>query len=93
MLSFTPLVVAEAASLPALGLSNQSETEDSSAETKRLEERLEEDFLRSQTLWPEVSKLYGHGYEICAIGASCTDNIIVSGCNSTKPQFSTILLW
>lgn len=86
-------LVAEAATLPALGLSNQSETPDTFGQCIRLEERFDEYFLRSHTLWPEVTKLYGHGYEICAIGASPKGNLIASGCNSSKPAFSSIILW
>lgn len=86
---------AKAASIPALGLSNQSE--DTSVYENVLElpveVRLDEDFLRSQTLWPEVSKLYGHVYEISCIGTSPVDPLVVSGSQSSKPQFSSIILW
>ncbi|CAG7732338.1 unnamed protein product [Allacma fusca] len=92
--------VSPAASLPALGLSNQSEDTGNSEnfdptyyKTLNLNARLDEDFLRSQTLWPEVSKLYGHVYEICCIACSSTDPILASGSQASKQQFAAIILW
>ncbi|ODN06022.1 putative elongator complex protein 2 [Orchesella cincta] len=86
---------AKAASIPALGLSNQSE--EASVYENVLElpinVRLDEDFLRSQTLWPEISKLYGHVYEISCIATSPVDALVASGSQSSKPQFSAIILW
>lgn len=85
----------KAATIPALGLSNQSE--ETAIYQNPLEQpvevRLDEDFLRSQTLWPEVSKLYGHVYEISCIGTSPVDLLVASGSQSSKPQFSAIILW
>lgn len=86
---------AKAAGIPALGLSNQSEETSvyENALELPVEVKLDEDFLRSQTLWPEVSKLYGHVYEISCIGTSPVDLLIASGSQSSKPQFSSIILW
>lgn len=86
---------AKAASIPALGLSNQSEDQSvyENALGLPIEVRLDEDFLRSQTLWPEVSKLYGHVYEISCIGTSPVEPLVASGSQSSKPQFSSIILW
>ena len=92
-------VADQSATLPALGLSNQTGTEDEGKgdegnwSEKSLESRLDEDFLRTHTLWPEVSKLYGHVYEICCIAASPKDPIVASASQSSKPQFSAIILW
>lgn len=36
--------------------------------------------LVSSTLWPEVEKMYGHGYEIYAVAASPDGTLIASSC-------------
>ena len=92
--------IAPAATLPALGLSNLPEevsaaqrSDPNYFENLSLNARLDEDFLRAHTLWPEVSKLYGHVYEICTIATSPTDPLIASGSQASKPQFASIILW
>jgi elongator complex protein 2 len=91
------VAAAKAAFLPALGLSNQSESTEKDATTTTFDQpiqvRLDEDFLRSQTLWLEVSKLYGHVYEIACIATSPTDPVVASASQATKPQFAAIILW
>jgi len=81
--------------LPALGLSNQIEDFEDALNTSDIPvtTRLDEDYLRSQTLWPEISKLYGHVYEICCIGTCHVNNLIVSASQASKPQFSALILW
>jgi len=92
---FKNLTAAKAAFLPALGLSNQSENPDATVShlNQPIETRLDEDFIRSQTLWLEVSKLYGHVYEIACIATSPVDSLVASASQASKPQFSAIILW
>lgn len=45
------------------------------------------------TLWPEVQKLYGHGYEIYALAATNEGRLLASACRSTRPEFAKVILW
>ena len=52
-----------------------------------------EEYLMQNTLWPEVQKLYGHGYEIFALAASSDGEILASACKATTLQHAEIILW
>lgn len=52
-----------------------------------------EDYLHKHTLWPEINKLYGHGYEIVSIDASPDGSLIASTCKSQTADHSSIFLW
>lgn len=52
-----------------------------------------EEHLMQNTLWPELQKLYGHGYELYAITATSTGTIIASSCKATVQQHAEIILW
>lgn len=52
----------------------------------------EEDLVQN-TLWPEVQKLYGHGYEIYSLAASHDGNLLASACKATKPEHAAIIIW
>lgn len=45
------------------------------------------------TLWPEVQKLYGHGYEIFALAATSDGKILASSCRATNEEHAQIILW
>lgn len=45
------------------------------------------------TLWPEVHKLYGHGYEIYALSATSDGKILASSCRATNEEHAQIILW
>ena len=52
-----------------------------------------EDVLARRTLWPEIEKLYGHGYEIAAVAASHDGRLIASACKSSSFEHSVIRLY
>ncbi|KAG8572028.1 hypothetical protein GDO81_011889 [Engystomops pustulosus] len=52
-----------------------------------------EDHLLQNTLWPEVQKLYGHGYEIFAVACNSARTIIASVCKASKKEHAVIILW
>ncbi|KAJ3283623.1 Elongator subunit elp2, partial [Borealophlyctis nickersoniae] len=52
-----------------------------------------EQHLLQHTLWPEVNKLYGHGYEIVSVASSHRGDVVASACKAAKPQHAAIRLW
>lgn len=91
-------IVAEGANVPALGLTNKAIFD---TEVKRNENCLKnedynpltEEELMQDTLWPELQKLYGHGYEIFSMSARYDGLLLATACRSTSPEHSTIILW
>jgi hypothetical protein len=49
-----------------------------------------EDVLIDSTLWPEVEKLYGHGYEIVSVAINSTGTLLASSCSAKKPHHAVI---
>lgn len=52
-----------------------------------------EDYLYKHTLWPEINKLYGHGYEIVSVATNNDGTLIASSCKSQTAAHSAIFLW
>jgi elongator complex protein 2 len=52
-----------------------------------------EDHLQRHTLWPEIEKLYGHGYEIVSVDTSPDKRIVASSCKSNTQQHAVIRLF
>ncbi|CAH2283887.1 elongator complex 2 [Pelobates cultripes] len=52
-----------------------------------------EDHLLQNTLWPEVQKLYGHGYEIFSVACNQARTVIASACKASKREHASIILW
>ncbi|XP_063778997.1 elongator complex protein 2 isoform X2 [Pseudophryne corroboree] len=52
-----------------------------------------EDHLLQNTLWPEVQKLYGHGYEIFSVACNSSRTVIASACKASKREHAVIILW
>lgn len=99
---FDPQAMAEAASVPALGLTNKAILNLESYDGKSMvntaesvnfnEPPLEEDLVRC-TLWPELQKLYGHGYEIFSMAARHDGALLATCSKSTSPEHAAIILW
>lgn len=45
------------------------------------------------TLWPEIQKLYGHGYEVFALSATSDGKLLASSCRATNEEHAQIILW
>lgn len=52
-----------------------------------------EDQLQRHLLWPEIEKLYGHGYEITCVDVSPDGALIASACRSNSPQHAAIRIF
>ncbi|ODQ67411.1 WD40 repeat-like protein [Nadsonia fulvescens var. elongata DSM 6958] len=52
-----------------------------------------EDHLQRHTLWPEVEKLYGHGYEITTASASHDKSVIATTCRANSEGHAVIRLF
>uniref|UniRef100_A0A8D9AMC6 Elongator complex protein 2 n=1 Tax=Cacopsylla melanoneura TaxID=428564 RepID=A0A8D9AMC6_9HEMI len=88
------------AQVPALGLSNMAVEEENQELTAQnpsqvfhLEHPPTEEDLVQNTLWPEIQKLYGHGYEIYSLAASHDGKLLASACKATKPEHAAVIIW
>lgn len=52
-----------------------------------------EDHLSRYTLWPEIEKLYGHGYEISTLAASHDGSIVATACKASSIDHAVIRLF
>ncbi|XP_045134458.1 elongator complex protein 2-like [Portunus trituberculatus] len=52
-----------------------------------------EDQLMQNTLWPEISKLYGHGNDIFTVASSSDGSILASACRAANNIDAAIILW
>ncbi|KAF7210717.1 elongator complex protein 2 [Nothobranchius furzeri] len=52
-----------------------------------------EDHLLQNTLWPEVQKLYGHGFEMFCLASDSTRTLVASACKASKAEHAAVLLW
>ncbi|ORY28327.1 elongator protein [Naematelia encephala] len=51
-----------------------------------------EEELASTTLWPEVEKVYGHGYEIAAVAASHDGKLLATASRSSGAEHASVRL-
>jgi elongator complex protein 2 len=54
--------------------------------------KTEENTIR-ETLWAEMDKLYGHGYELYALDASHNGKFLASTCVAKQAQHAAIRIW
>ncbi|UNI18917.1 Elongator subunit elp2 [Purpureocillium takamizusanense] len=52
-----------------------------------------EETLSRHTLWPEVEKLYGHGYELSCLATSHDGKLIASACKASSTNHAVIRLF
>uniref|UniRef100_A0AAQ6IER7 Elongator complex protein 2 n=1 Tax=Anabas testudineus TaxID=64144 RepID=A0AAQ6IER7_ANATE len=52
-----------------------------------------EDHLLQNTLWPEVQKLYGHGFEMFCLASDSSGKVVASACKASKAEHAAVLLW
>ena len=96
-------LVPESAELPALGLSNktQTQTQTASVEGQASTDQVsnvapapenEGDLVRN-SLWPEIDKLYGHNQEISALALSPSRKFMASSAKSHLVADAALRLW
>ncbi|KAL2760790.1 hypothetical protein ACRALDRAFT_2093144 [Sodiomyces alcalophilus JCM 7366] len=52
-----------------------------------------EESLSRHTLWPEIEKLYGHGYELSCLAASHDGRLIASACKASSLNHAVIRIF
>lgn len=93
------------AGVPVLGLSNKAGMDDNGASGvteggEGVDDKIDvldtfqgppvEDILQRHTLWPEMEKLYGHGFEITTLDVSKDGEIISSACRSNISKHAVV---
>ncbi|KAJ7638755.1 WD40-repeat-containing domain protein [Roridomyces roridus] len=84
-----------AASVPPLGLSNKAVNEavvpagDSSNSTRPPFEGE----LASTTLWPEIEKIFGHGYESMSLAVSGSRRLIATACKASTAEHAVVRVY
>ncbi|KAJ3230824.1 Elongator subunit elp2 [Chytriomyces hyalinus] len=92
------------ASVPALGLSNKAILPGAAIDTNAqlifepmapdvVQGPPLEQYLIQHTLWPEVNKLYGHGYELISIAASHDGKFVASSSKAAVRDHAVIRVW
>ncbi|KAL6440407.1 hypothetical protein ACFW04_003145 [Cataglyphis niger] len=92
---------AHGATVPSLGLTNKATFDEKNSQCvneedptmKNVYEPPTEEELAQNTLWPELQKLYGHGYEIFCMAARHDGQLLATACRSTSIEHSAIILW
>lgn len=85
-----------AAGVPPLGLSNRAvaeEAADAPPDYAPFTAPPNPEQLQTQTLWPELEKLYGHGYELLSVAADVATRLIASTCKATSPAHAVVRLF
>ncbi|KAI6047250.1 WD40-repeat-containing domain protein [Pisolithus marmoratus] len=81
-----------AASVPPLGLSNKATSDGTSPYTGQGRRPFDGE-LAATTLWPEVEKVFGHGYESITIASSHSHELIATACRATSPQHAVVRVY
>ncbi|PCH41385.1 hypothetical protein WOLCODRAFT_89239 [Wolfiporia cocos MD-104 SS10] len=82
-----------AATVPPLGLSNKAVSEGNSYATARTKRRPFEGELAAVTLWPEIEKVFGHGYESISLAVSNDKKLMATACKATSPEHAVVRVY
>ncbi|KAN0097379.1 WD40-repeat-containing domain protein [Tylopilus felleus] len=83
-----------AAHVPPLGLSNKAVSEaPTQLDSSRPDKRPFEGELASTTLWPEVEKVFGHGYESITIASSNNHDLLATACKATSAHHAVVRVY
>ncbi|KIY51598.1 WD40 repeat-like protein [Fistulina hepatica ATCC 64428] len=87
----------QAASVPPLGLSNKALEKPTVDIAVPLDSsiirRPFDGELQATTLWPEVEKVFGHGYELISIAASTSRALVATACKATSPDHAVVRIY
>ncbi|EKM80342.1 hypothetical protein AGABI1DRAFT_73447 [Agaricus bisporus var. burnettii JB137-S8] len=83
------------ASVPPLGLSNKAVGDGSTVAPvlAPLDRRPFESEFAGATLWPEIEKIFGHGYESITLAVSHSRKLIATACKATTSEHAVIRLY
>lgn len=84
-----------AATVLPLGLSNKavSEVNTSLSDATRMKRRPFEGELAAFTLWPEVEKIFGHGYESITLTVSRAKRFMATACKATTADHAVVRIY
>ncbi|KAF8639641.1 hypothetical protein AX17_000906 [Amanita inopinata Kibby_2008] len=83
-----------AANVPPLGLSNKP-VADTTPDTSVVDYSRQpfEGDLAASTLWPEIEKVFGHGYELITLGISHSRRLVATACKATALDHAVIRIY
>ncbi|KIJ56528.1 hypothetical protein M422DRAFT_22691 [Sphaerobolus stellatus SS14] len=85
-----------AANVPPLGLSNKAIDDDANISDIPIlapNRRPFEGELAAITLWPEIEKIFGHGYELVSLATSHSGSLFATACKSTSVDHAGIRIY
>lgn len=84
-----------AASVPPLGLSNKAVNEAvvPVGEVNALPRPPFEGELAAATLWPEIEKIFGHGYESMSLAVSKSRRLIATACKASTAEHAVVRIY
>ncbi|KAG8850535.1 hypothetical protein FRB91_008987 [Serendipita sp. 411] len=82
------------ANVPPLGLSNKAMIDDVDQQVNpSLSRPPFEAELAATTLWPEIEKIFGHGYESISLSVSRSKTLIATSCKATTAKHAVVRLY
>ncbi|KAF9534863.1 WD40 repeat-like protein [Crepidotus variabilis] len=84
-----------AANVPPLGLSNKAINDGPQELVGELDSsrRPFDGELATVTLWPEIEKIFGHGYESITLGISNNRKLIATACKATNAEHAVVRIY
>nr|XP_018263626.1 elongator complex protein 2 [Kwoniella dejecticola CBS 10117]OBR85784.1 elongator complex protein 2 [Kwoniella dejecticola CBS 10117] len=81
------------ATVPPLGLSNRALQKAIISISHTLTSLPTEEELATSTLWPEIEKIYGHGYELVCVASSSDGKLVATSSKSTNIEHAGIRIY